>query len=144
MASPPQSAETPSGLPAIAPPPQASLPAAPLAVDYSEGMHLAPGYREFLTSLIVRGGELVDVHRTAWRKAFPDEPVPQPVRDGGDDGGDDDPDSGVEDGVLSAEEEELSEGEPFLFSDSSASDGGADDGHSLGEEDRPLRRRRLL
>ena len=56
-------------------PPQ-SPPQPPLAEDFSENMHLAPGYKEFLRGLILRGGALQHVHETAWRRTFPEDPVP--------------------------------------------------------------------
>ena len=82
----------------------------------------------------MNGGDLVVVHRAAWRKAFPDEPVPQtmPYPSDGDLG------SEVEGALLSSEAEELSD-------DSFSDDGGpGGDGSSEEEEARPLQRRTLL
>jgi hypothetical protein len=45
-------------------------------------MHLAPGYREFLTSLILRKeAGMSSCYVSAWKKAFPGEPVPVGVED---------------------------------------------------------------
>ena len=137
MASPPELPSSPAssaGLSAAPLPPQSPPPVSPLAVDYSEDMHLAPGYREFLRSLIVNGGDLVDVHRATWRRAFPNESVPQTMPYGSDG------DLGSEVGGASpsSEAEESSD-------DGSSDDGGAGGGGSSEEEeDRPLQRRRLL
>ena len=137
MASPPgapSSSASSAGPPAGPLPPQSPPPVLPPAVDYSEGMHLAPGYKEFLRSLIANGGDLLAVHRAAWRRAFPGEPIPptMPYRPNGD------PGSEVEDAALSSEAEELSD-------DGSSNDGGpAGDVSSEEEEGRPLQRRRLL
>ena len=98
-------------------------------MDYSEGMHLAPGYREFLRSLIANGGDLLAVHQAAWRRAFPNEPVP-PIMPYP---ADDDLGSEVEGASLSPEAEELSD-------DGSSDDGGPGvDGSSEEEEDRRCR-----
>ena len=89
----------------------------------------------------MNGGDLVDVHRVAWRRAFPDEPVPRTIiycSDG-------DPGSEVVGASLSSEAEELSDDVSLSFSDGSSDDGGAgSSGSSEEEEDRPLQRRRLL
>ena len=82
----------------------------------------------------MNGGDLVVVHRAAWRRAFPGEPVPptMPYPTDGDLG------SEAEGASLSSEAEELSD-------DGSSDDGGpSGDGSSEEEEDRPLQRRRLL
>ena len=101
-------------------------------------MHLAPGYREFLRGLIFNGGDLVYVHRAAWRRAFSDEPVPPTVTYGanGDLGSD------GEGSALSSEAEELSDDASSVLSFSFSDDEGG--GSSSSEEERPLRRRRLL
>ena len=122
MASPPESPlspASPAGLPAAPLPPQSPPPVLPPAVDYSGGMHLAPGYKEFLRRLIVNGGGLLVVHQAAWRRAFPDEPIPPtvPFRHDGDPGVE------VGDAAVSSEAEELSGGEPLSEGSSSASEG---------------------
>ena len=97
-------------------------------------MHLAPGYKEFLRSLIASGGGLLAVHQAAWRRAFPDEPIPptMPYFLNGGLGAE------VEDAAPSSEAEELS-------GDSSSDDGGPSGDVSSEEEgNRLLQRRRLL
>ena len=103
-------------------------------------MHLAPGYKEFLRNLIANGGELLAVHRAAWRRAFPDETVPptMPFRHDGDPGVE------VGDAAVSSEAEELSDGEPLSEGSSSDDEGAGGDGPSEEEDGRPLQRRRLL
>ena len=143
MASPPASPLLPASL--AAPPAVLLLPRSPpraplSAIDYSEGMHLAPGYKEFLRDLITNGGELLAVHRAAWRRAFPDEAVPPtvPFRHNGDPGVE------VEDAVMSVEAEELSDDDPPSEGGFSDDEGAGGDGSSEEEDGRPLQRRRLL
>ena len=82
----------------------------------------------------MNGGDLVAMHRAAWRRAFPNEPVPQTMPYGSDG----DLGSEVGGASLSSEAEESSD-------DGSTDDGSAGGGGSSEEEeDRPLPRRRLL